>query len=79
MAKQYGMSNNADAVFTSYSLVVKEPGRVIPVDESLHEPITQKLGILAHSQHVEAAQRFVDFLLRGAGHDVLKDFGYKVK
>jgi molybdate transport system substrate-binding protein len=79
IAKQYGVSNNADAVFTAYSLVVKEPGRVIPVEESLHAPITQKLGILAHSQHVEAAQRFVDFLVRGGGRDILSGFGYKVK
>ncbi len=79
IAKQYGVSNNADAVFTAYSLVVKEPGRVIPVDESLHTPITQKLGIVAHTQHVEAAQRFVDFLVRGGGRDVLSSFGYKVK
>src|ERR1700689_2086644 len=46
MAKQYGTSNNADAVFTAYSLVLKVGGRVIQVDQALHEPITQKLGII---------------------------------
>src|SRR5438105_3187763 len=51
MAKQYGMSNNADAVFTAYSLVLKEGGRVIQVDEKLHQPIVQELGIVAKSRH----------------------------
>ncbi len=49
MAKQYGTSKNADAVFTAYSLVLKEAGQVIQVDEALHTPIVQKLGVLAHS------------------------------
>ena len=44
MAKQYGASRNADAVFTAYSLVLKEGGKVIQVDEALHAPITQELG-----------------------------------
>ena len=33
MAKQYGTSGNADAVFTAYSLVMKEQGKVIQMDD----------------------------------------------
>src|SRR5438477_51210 len=44
-AKQYGVSRNADAVFTAYSLVLHEAGTVIRVDENLHRPIEQELGI----------------------------------
>jgi molybdate transport system substrate-binding protein len=39
MAKQYGMSGNADAVFTSYSLVLREGGKVIQVDQRLYQPL----------------------------------------
>ncbi len=78
MAKQFGTSKNADAVFTAYSLVLKEAGRVIPVDEALHQPIVQKLGVLAHSQHHAEAQSFANFILKGAGRAVLERFGYKV-
>ncbi len=46
MAKQYGKSNNADAVFTAYSLVLHEGGKIIRVDERLHQPIDQELGIV---------------------------------
>jgi molybdate transport system substrate-binding protein len=76
IARQYGLSKNADAVFTAYSLVLHEPGKVIRIDESLHAPINQELGILSRSQHVDAAQKFVDFLLRGEGKTVLAQSGY---
>ncbi len=78
MAKQYGASGNADAVFTAYSLVLKEAGKVIKVDEKLHDPIEQALGIVGASKHREAAQQFVDFLLRGQGRKILASFGYRV-
>jgi molybdate transport system substrate-binding protein len=78
IAKQYGASGNADAVFTAYSLVLKEAGRVIKVDEKLHNPIDQALGIVAASKHRDEAQQFVDFLLRGQGRKILGDSGYRV-
>jgi molybdate transport system substrate-binding protein len=79
MAKQYGTSKNADAVFTAYSLVLKEAGQVIQVDESLHAPIVQKLGVLARSQHRDWAQSFTSYVLTGGGRAVLARYGYKVK
>lgn len=77
MAKQYGKSNNADAVFTAYSLVLHEGGKIIRVDESLHQPIDQELGIVANSSHQVAARKFVDFLLNGAGKSILTSYGYE--
>lgn len=78
MAKQYGASNNADVVFTAYSLVRKEGGGVVPIDQNLHQPITQKLGVVARSQNIAAARRFADFLLNGEGREVLRRFGYQL-
>ena len=78
MAKQYGTSKNADAVFTAYSLLLKEPGQVIQVDESLHMPIVQKLGVLAHSPHREWAESFTNFVLKGHGRAILARYGYRV-
>jgi molybdate transport system substrate-binding protein len=78
MAKEYGTSKNADAVFTAYSLVLKEAGRVIQIDPALHQPIVQKLGVLAHSQHRDSAQLFTNFVLKGPGRAVLARYGYKV-
>jgi molybdate transport system substrate-binding protein len=78
MAKQYAASGNADAAFTAYSLVLKEAGKIIQVDEKLHNPIDQALGIVAASRHRDTAQQFVDFLLKGKGRGILGDSGYRV-
>jgi molybdate transport system substrate-binding protein len=78
MAKQYGTSGNADVVFTAYSLVLKEGGKVIKIDEKLHNPIDQALGIVAASKHQDTGRQFVDFLLKGQGRKILSDSGYRV-
>jgi len=78
MAKQYGTSGNADAVFTAYSLVLKEQGKVLRVDEKLHKPITQALGIVATSHNRGNAVTFTEFLLKGKGRDILAAQGYRV-
>jgi molybdate transport system substrate-binding protein len=78
MAKQYGTANNADAVFTAYALVLNEGGKVIRVDEKLHQPIDQELGILVNSEHQDAARKFTAFLLTGDGKAVLREFGYEI-
>ena len=78
MAKQYGTSKNADAVFTAYSLVLKEAGKVMKVDGALHQPIVQKLGIVARSQHIEDAQKFTRFLLGPPGRAILARYGYQI-
>jgi molybdate transport system substrate-binding protein len=78
MARQYGASNNADAVFTAYSLVQHSGGSVIRVDPALYPPIGQSLGILARSEHLDAARQFVNFLLHGNGRAVLARFGYQL-
>ena len=77
MAKQYGASGNADAVFTAYSLVMKESGKVIRIDEKLHRPITQELGVIAASPHRSEAGKFADFVLHGDGRAILTESGYQ--
>jgi len=77
MAKQYGQSKNADAVFTAYSLVLHETGKILQVDEALHKPIEQELGIVAKSNRQETAKKFVAFLLTGTGKTILLSYGYQ--
>jgi molybdate transport system substrate-binding protein len=77
-AKQYGSAGNADAVFTAYSLVLKESGAVIPIDETLHRPIAQEAALIAKSTHPVEARKFLDFLLKGSGRGTLKRFGYRM-
>jgi molybdate transport system substrate-binding protein len=78
MARQYGASHNADAVFTAYSLVMGDRGKVIQVDEKLHRPIVQELGIVRSSARQEGARRFVDYVLKGPGRELLRRSGYRI-
>jgi molybdate transport system substrate-binding protein len=78
MAKQYGATGNADAVFTAYALVKSEStGRVIQVPESIHQPIRQAMGIISGSKNQALARQFRDFLLTGEGHNILLRYGYR--
>src|SRR5580700_1880648 len=77
MAKEYGTSKNADAVFTAYSLVLKDPGKVIQVDEAMHQPIVQKVAVLTRTQHRDWAESFSNFVLKGGGRAILTRYGYK--
>jgi molybdate transport system substrate-binding protein len=78
VATQYGKSKNADVVFTAYSLVLHESGKVIRVDERLHRPIDQELGIISRSAHQADARKFTAFLLGGEGKSILAATGYTV-
>jgi len=78
MAKQYGTSGNADAVFTAYSLVLNQSGRVLRVEENLHKPITQAMGIVLSSANRGNAAKFAAFLLKGEGREILAQHGYRI-
>lgn len=67
-------SGNADAVLTSASLLPDEHPDLIPDD--WHAPIVQKGGIVASTQNLAAAQRFMDFLASPAGQAVFAQFGF---
>ena len=77
MAKQYGSTGNADAVFAPKALLLKEKGVVAEVSPHWHQPLEQALGISAASRHKEAATAFCDFLVNGQGHAILLANGYK--
>jgi molybdate transport system substrate-binding protein len=78
MAKQYAATGNADAAFTAYSLVQHESGSVIIVDEKLHQPIDQAVGVVSASARKADSRRFVSFLTGKEGRAILERFGYQV-
>jgi molybdate transport system substrate-binding protein len=79
MAKQYAATGNADAAFTAYSLVQHERGRIIIVDEKLHQPINQAVGIVSASGRKADGRRFIAFLTGKEGCAILERFGYHVR
>ena len=77
MAKQYGVTGNADAVFVPYSMVLKEKGTVLKMDDGHHRPLDQSIGVLARSRNRAAAAAFAEFLANGQGHAILLKNGYQ--
>jgi molybdate transport system substrate-binding protein len=78
MAKQYGVTGDADAVFTALALMKHDDGGlVIRIPEEFHQPIRQALGIVAASKNQALARQFADYLLTGRGHEVLLKSGYR--
>jgi molybdate transport system substrate-binding protein len=75
-AKQFAATGNAEVAFIPLALVKPGEGTYLQVDERLHQPIDQALGIVKASQNEPAARKFVDFLLGSEGQDILFKNGY---
>ncbi len=79
MARQFAATGNANAAFTAYSLVLKDPGAVVKVDPSLYKPIDQAAGIVASSPQAMHARQFLAFLAGRDGKKVLEANGYLIQ
>jgi molybdate transport system substrate-binding protein len=74
--KQYASTGNVDAAFLPLSLVIGAGGHYLEVDERLHRPIDQALGVVKASKKQDLAQRFAAFVLSPEGQAILKQYGY---
>ncbi len=75
-ALQYAESGNADAVLTAWPLLIDKPGAV-RIPGSLHQPIRQVGGLVKTTKHREAVTAFLDFLIKGAGVQILEKGGFQ--
>jgi molybdate transport system substrate-binding protein len=75
--KQYAATGNAEVAFIPLALVKTGDGRIIEVDERLHQPIDQAIAVIKDSPQQEAAQRFTAFVLSNEGQALLERYGYK--
>ena len=76
IAKQFADTGNTEASFTALALTIGQPGTQFTVDEKLHKPIDQALGIVAASKSQKDARAFVAFLAGPEAREILKHFGY---
>ena len=79
---QFISSKAADIGFTAKSAVLapnlKDQGKWIEVDKTAYEPIAQGVVILkyAEAKHLDAAQKFFDFLFSEQAQEIFKKYGY---
>jgi molybdate transport system substrate-binding protein len=76
IAKQFADTGNTEASFTALALTIGQSGDRYMVDEKLHKPIDQALGIVAASEERKNARAFTAFLAGPAARDILTRFGY---
>jgi molybdate transport system substrate-binding protein len=75
--KQYVATGNAEVAFIPLALVKPDEGSFIEVDDELHRPIDQALGIIKESTKQTQARQFADFLLGAEGQELLSRKGYR--
>ncbi len=75
--KQYAATGNAEVAFLPLALVKPDEGRYIEVDERLHQPIDQALGVVKASSKQDEARRFTEFVLSEKGQAILEQYGYR--
>ena len=75
--KHYASTGNAEVAFIPLALVPAGSGTYIEVDEGLHQPIYQSLGIVGSSHNQTAARQFVAFLLSEEGQEIMLKRGYR--
>jgi molybdate transport system substrate-binding protein len=76
-ALQFAQSGNADAALTALSLVIEDkadPYFVVP--ETLHDPITQSLGLVSTTTQTTQALEFIDYLTGKDAAKLWKRYGY---
>lgn len=74
-AYEFARTGNADAVITSWTLLLPLPG-AMQMPANLHPSIRQGAGIVAKSANQRAARAFLEYLLSPAGQSILKKGGF---
>jgi molybdate transport system substrate-binding protein len=76
-AKQMAATGKAEAVFTAYSLVFREKGKLVELPAAETPLIDQALGIPTRSARADEARKFAAYILRGPGREALRAAGYE--
>jgi len=78
-ALQFAQSGNADVALTALSLVIEDktdPYFIVP--DSLHDPITQSLGLVSRTTMTTQALQFIDYLTGPDAAKIWKKYGYSL-
>ncbi|MFQ5578551.1 MAG: molybdate ABC transporter substrate-binding protein [Anaerolineae bacterium] len=74
----YAQTGDVSVALVPLSLVLHlNEGAFVIIDESLHPPIAQTLGVVAGSSNQQQARRFATFILSRQGQAILQQFGYQ--
>ena len=75
-ALQFVQTGNAEAGLVARSIANAEGVSGVPVDQALHEPLAQTIGVVSDTARPELARRFVELVTGPQGQAVLARYGY---
>lgn len=75
-ALQFVETGNAEYGIVGTAVAGPSGLRTIPIDDGLHNPIEQYLGVVRDSEHRMVANEFARFVLSEAGQEILHQFGF---
>lgn len=75
-ALQFAESGNAEAAIVALSLAIHAKGAYTVVDEELHAPLDQALGICEISKQKDRAAAFAAFVNSDEGREIMKRHGF---
>jgi len=78
-ALQFAQSGNADVALTALSLVIQDKTNpYVVVDDKLHAPITQSLGLVRTTIQTTQALAFIKYLTSKDADKIWKRYGYSL-
>ena len=75
-ALQYVQSGDAEVGIIALSVVNVPEIKWTLLDDSLHEPLDQALGVISSSPHPELAAQFASFVNSEQGGEILESYGF---
>jgi molybdate transport system substrate-binding protein len=78
-AMQYAETGNVDVALVALSLALAtEEGHWSEIPADRHAPIDQTLGIVASTDHRDAANAFVEKVMDDEGQEILRKYGFEI-
>jgi len=75
-ALQFVETGNAEVGIIALSIAEVDSITYTLIDEDLHNPLLQAMGVVSASPHQDAAMEFVDFVTGPTGRDILEKYGF---
>jgi len=76
-ALQFARTGNADAAIVALSLTVTlDDGHVLPVDDTLHDPIDQALVVCKNGKNAAQGRAFAELVNRPEGRRIMNRYGF---
>lgn len=73
---QFIQTGNAEAGIVALSIADVPEITWTMIDNSLHEPLLQAMGVVSNRPHSDVAREFVDFVTGPQGREVLEAYGF---